>query len=575
MFGIALTVSAAAVTHRAAVKRTAKTKLIRSEVRMSTTNNFDALKLKTNVSPAKAPKASGAVTSMGYSVPQGTLFYSISNDYYGYSNTIAFASPYSNWMFANTATSTGTPSYSWLLNQYDGASQSYSPTAIPLNTTDNNLSLNVTTESFELPTLTASENSVDTSFVFGENYAAKTSNYNATIDAGGSAYDNGTRVYNFTNCFRDLDQITWKFKADTVGKVITQNYAFGTNSSKIDAVVAYYEKPQSTLYFEGANFFLGAYTAPAGTSFTLRIITVDTLGGDLTMKDTIATSYLPSDSVLTLGATAFTMPFKKLIAIDADGLESEVPYLEVDEAFVLELSWTNTPGLVLGVRSSYYDGAVDGPSDYYDSHAYFYAPYAPNNNERTLLNYNWSATLYTSLTNAAYTYLVSETDTIVAEATGSNSTVTLVPYYGGVWVDDTALPAWITYAETEHYESGNWGTDYALSFAALPEGTVGRTADITFYTWGAKKTVHIKQGVVSAVKNVQANNIKAFATQNGFDLTYPANFKTVRMYNIAGQSVGKYALSPSGKSIVNCTLKAGSYILKFEGSQTATVKVLK
>lgn len=560
--GIALAISASAVQKKA-VRHTAKAVSVGAELKIDTDNSLFQVHPISSVSPAKIESSVAAKPDVSYKVPQGTLFYGLSNDYYALSSIYGVASPFTNWTFTNT--SSGSPVFTWSLDQYDATSSSYIPTTKTLSTAGNNLSLGVTTEGFKFPVLKGTENALDSTFIFGKNYASKAAT--GYIDAGGASYDNGTRVFNLSNWLKDLAQVTWTFA--------TKDYAFGTGSRSIDAVVAYYEKPQTTLYFEGANFFLGAFSAPKGTIFTLRVITVDVANGFPTMKDTVATSYVPSDSVVALSATAFTMPFKKLVALDKDGLESDIPYLELDEAFVLELSWVNSPDLTIGVRSTYYDGLLSGPLAYYPNHAFTYAPYVDNDNKRTLLKYSWPATLNTSLTNAAYTYLVSETDSVIVASTGGSEVVTLAPYYGGVWVNDSELPAWITYKETEHYVSGNWGTDYALTFAPLPNGVAGRTADVVFYTWGAKKVVHVKQGIVNGISTTTTDAIKAYSTQAGFSVNCPSGYNAVSVYNIAGQLVGEYPLSTVGKSEIPVTAKRGSYILKFSGEKSATLKVIK
>ena len=562
LLGFAFTISVTAI-NRKNDAHAEKLPIYGNQIKIDTEKSTFQLKTKSSVSPAKISSASNAKPGVSYRLPQGTLFIGLSNDYYQLGDTYGYASPYSTWTFANTSTSS--PVFNWTLNEYNIESDTYIPTNNSSSITNNNLSVDVTNEGFEFPILKGTANSEDSIFVFGKNYEQK--GKSGFLGAGGDSYYTKDRTFNFSNWLSDLGMVTWRF-ADN-------DYTFGTGTKGIDAVVAYYEKPQSMLYFEGANFFLGKFAAPTGTTFTLRVITVDVKDGELIMKDTVATSYLLSEDVLVNGTSAFTMPFNTLLAIDEDGLESEIPYLELDDAFVLELSWINKTGVSLGVMSTYFDGKLDTPLPYYNNKAYIYAPYASNGNKRTLLQYSWGATLNTSLKNAAYTYLISETNTITAFPTGNTEVVTLVPYYGKVWLKDNEIPSWIKYSETEHYESGKWGTDFALTFEALPEGIEGRSTNLVFYTWGAKKKVYIKQGVVSAIKNVNTADLKVFSTQNGFNLSYPLEFKTVSIFNITGQLIGDYQLSTTGKSEINVNIKKGSYILKFVGKNTETLKVIK
>jgi len=561
---VAVLQSMAATKQREAVKKT-PANLIGKEVREDLEGTFLQVDKTMKVLPAKANSETTAKPGISYKVPQGTLFYGLSNDYYGLTNVYGVASPYVKWTFQNV--STDSPALTWTVNEYNSTSTTYVPTTKPLDYTGNNLSFNVTTEGFQVPIMKGSLNGSDSTFIFGKNYAsvANTASY---IDAGGSSYNNGTRVFNLSNWFRDLSQTTWNFAAD--------DYCFGTGTKGNDAVVAYYEKPQSTLYFEGANFFLGAFSAPAGATFTLRIITVDTISGFPVMKDTLATSYIKTEDVLTASATALTMPFTTLVATDADGLETEIPYVEVDDAFVLELSWTNTADTKLAVRASSYDARLAAGLPYYANHAYFYGPDTNNNNERALFKYSWSATLNTSLTNAAYAYLVGDANSLSMNVAGDSKTFTLVPYYGRVWLaDSTSVPSWISHSQTEHYTSENWGTDITLTAAALPIGTTSRSADITFKTWGAKKVVHIEQTLGTGLQSVSDNGIRVMAQDNTFKLTYTSDYTAVSIFNLAGQQLGNYTLPATGETSIPAQYAKGIYILKLVGTKSATVKVLK
>ena len=502
--------------------------------------------------PAKSQVASTG-PGVSYVVPMGTLFQGMSNDYYGYANTFAYASPYSNWDFINvTATS---PSLLWTVSKYQGTDST---------STSVDLTMKVTSGSYNMPSLKGSANGSDSTFVFGTSYDSF--GFPSYIDAGGAVYTDAasTRSFHWTNWINDLSQVTWRF---AVG-----DYAFGTGTNHIDALVSLYDKPQSTLYFEGANIFLGAFSAPANTSFTLRVITVNIdAKGIITPKDTVATSHATTEDVIVTAATAQVMPFKNLVTIDKDGFETTVPYLELNDPFILEISGFNVAGVTFGAMSSYYDGEGTLTLPYTSNHTFLYAP--DSLGVRSLLSYNWPATLLTTLTNAAYTYLLSSTESVVANVNGGNATVTLAPLFDSVWVAST-LPSWIAFQQTEHYIAANWGTDVTLTYQALPVGVTGRSADIVFKTWGAQVTVHVSQGEVSGVPSVSEAKSKVFNTGNTFELTYPADFNKVSLINLSGQMIGNYDLPSVGKfSIPTGNISKGLYLLKFDGQGTETIKV--
>lgn len=504
--------------------------------------------------PAKVSAAAGG-PGVSYTLPQGALFQGLSNKFTGYSNTFAYTSPYINWTFTNkTAT---TPSYLWTISEYQG---------VDSTATSTNLNKFVETGSFNMPSLKGSANGIDSTFIFGKSFNSKASA--SYIDAGGSAYTdaNTSTTFNWTNWLYDLGQVTWTFAAN--------DYAFGTGTSNIDALVSYYEKPQSTLYFEGAEFFLGAFSAPAGTSFTLRVITVTVdAQGRLTPKDTVATSHAVTEDVIVTAPTAQVLPFTKLVTIDADGFETDVPYLELNEPFFLELSGFNVPNVTLGMRSSRYDN-VTPKLPYTNNHAFIYAPNASG--VRSLLSYtNLSATLEATITNAAYAYLLSDTKSVVANVAGGTANLVLTPYFGGVWVDGV-LPSWITETQTDLYDATNWQSNAVLTYQALPVGVNGRSADILFKTWGAQVTVHVSQGTVAGIATVNVTKSKVYSTDNSFELIYPSEFNNVSLISLSGQVIGNYALPSSGKfSISNAGISKSIYFLKFAGKESETVKVVR
>ena len=512
--------------------------------------------------PAKVSAVVGG-PGVSYTVPQGTLFQGLSKNFTGYSNTFAYTSPFINWTFTNKTVTT--PTLLWTVSKYVDATTKIDSTATSVD-----LNMKVTTGSYYMPSLKGSANLLDSTFIFGKSYNSKAAT--SYIDAGGSAYTTAATAtdpattFNWTNWLYDLGQVTWQFAAN--------DYAFGTGTGNIDALVTYYEKPQSTLYFEGAEFFLGAFSAPAGTSFTLRVITVSVdAQGRLTPKDTLATSHALTEDVIATTATAQVMPFTKLVSIDADGFETVIDYLEINEPFFLELSGFNVPNVILGMRSSRYDN-VTPKLPYTTNHAFVYAP--NSSGVRSLLSYtNLPATLETTITNAAYAYLLSDTKSIVANVAGGSANIVLEPYFGGVWVDGV-LPSWITETQTDLYDATNWQTNAVLNYQALPVGVTGRSADVVFKTWGAQVTVHVTQGTVAGIPSVNVTKSKVYSTASSFELTYPGEFNKVSLISLSGQVIGNYALPSSGKfSISNAGISKGIYFLKFAGKESETVKVVR
>ncbi|MDR2853768.1 MAG: T9SS type A sorting domain-containing protein [Prevotellaceae bacterium] len=81
-----------------------------------------------------------------------------------------------------------------------------------------------------------------------------------------------------------------------------------------------------------------------------------------------------------------------------------------------------------------------------------------------------------------------------------------------------------------------------------------------------------------AVKNTTAASQLSTVATFGADykVTYPADFTSLKLYSVTGQLISEYKLPATGEAIVPASnLSKGTYLLRFEGARSETVKVIK
>lgn len=365
--------------------------------------------------------------------------------------------------------------------------------------------------------------------------------------------------FGLTNANVDLGIAAWRF-ADN-------QYCFGTGNGMQDALLAVFDKPMGRLYFEGVKIYAGTFEAPANTEFTLRVVTftVDPEKG-IVAKDTLATSVIKASDVTK--PNFFTFTFDKFFALDADGFESEVTYIETDEPFMLEFSGFNVPGVKLAVISERED--EDDPV----GSSFFYG--YNENNERTI--YSWTNvrnTMLFNLVDAVVAYMIPEVEEIVADVNGSSHEFKLYPMFSQYWLAEE-LPSWIKLSVDE----SNLTTAGYLLFKADIDPLVvkaeGRQGYIKLGTWGAQATIPVTQGEVLSADMAQADIVTAYFQGENLILNYAEGMERVSVYSVNGALIASYELSKNQTMQVSAAgLSKGVYVLKFSGKKEASCKVIK
>lgn len=129
-------------------------------------------------------------------------------------------------------------------------------------------------------------------------------------------------------------------------------------------------------------------------------------------------------------------------------------------------------------------------------------------------------------------------------------------------------------------DNSPWGTEdggfmFLFQVTCDPLVGEGREGDIVFESIGGiQNKVHITQGKVTGIENIEANLVKAIANGDNFELTYSESITNVTVNNVAGQTLATYELPAGGKYLMPAAdLAKGMYILKFSNNQT--IKVIK
>ncbi|MDR0317692.1 MAG: T9SS type A sorting domain-containing protein [Lactococcus lactis] len=488
-----------------------------------------------------------------YTAPDGTLYLGLSNDGAGYAfnDQFGICAPYTTWTWENLNPD-ATATYLWQYNEVEDYLQS-GPVFGPVITSNQlNLSHNVENEWYTFPTLTGTlPNNSSSSFQLN------TLDYvNATIEAGGMS-THGSKTYHLTNA--NLD--TWNNGYRRVDISMTA-------AANVDTLIALYEKPLTTLYFEGVDINVdNTYTAPTNLVFTLDIFEYERVNGRPVFGRKLASSRFNTSNIIGGGARFPIIRFDELFALDADGFETELPYLEVNTGFALKFAGQRQAGVhidVLAEATPRGDGKI---FHYFTKHQ-----------EEGLWLWNGgSFTFLFSLIEGMYTYILSSTDVINDDlGAGGTYDFTLTPMLNGAELE-SELPAWITMPGfEEHYVQGNWGVDVQIAVAALPAGTTGRSADLIFATWGSKVTVRVNQGDVVGITTEKLQKSMVLTTANGFELSYNSDFNKAVVYNLSGKAVATYNLPKSGKFTIQATnLNKGIYMIQLIGKTTETIKVVR
>lgn len=510
-----------------------------------------------------------------YSTPQGMLFQGWLTDWNYFYSTYAYSPILENNEFVNTST-TPSAKFDWKLDEVISSSATGGDVLQTTHPTTNNLVFNSTPKTYRMPQLTAQMNGKDSVYCVGTPLEQGYSYYILSGDSYSKYEDqNGefvqTDISGFTTANPQNDAAYYRIGNPDINGMTPYLYGTGISSNGAQqAVISRYEKPLSTLYFEGVDFFLGVFSAPAQTPFTCYIVRIEETGDKFKRLDTIATSVIHTEDVTMLGQGKLaTMSFTDFTVMTDMGLPAAVSYLELDDPFIIELTGFQVPKCELAVMSE----RNNSPTSF--NRSYFVI-----NEEDGASTYQYLEPLamLVNLRNAAYGYLLTENEdpTIRLDNQGSSISMKLYPYYLGIWADnEDDIPEWLSLSVDESANQADGSLSIHVSATPLPANVEGRRFDIEMKTWGGKVTVPVVQGVVSGISQIEAINSKAVIVGDQIELTYQ-NMQSVTVSDVNGKTCASYTLSPSGKMLIPAeSLTAGVYMLQLKGETTEVIRIVK
>jgi len=467
-----------------------------------------------------------------YHQPQGALFMGlVPQNWDSHYSSCIVGAPNSSWTWANAHIEEGVD-YSW--------SSTDSITGETITSDRENLTMEVKTSYYGSPALTAINNKgISNTFILGIDY--KNKGYDSYCIAGGNGSLLGFNSY----CDYGVANLDNGF---TLLSPKQGAYYFGTGASAFsesdyETLLVKYDKPLSTLYFEGIDVYLFAFSAPDNTPFTIDIFVArEDSSGRLIKGDFIATKSILAQDVVPImegsELVGYTMKFDGFKLKDEEGFIIKQGYIEMNESFLLELSGFNTPGVALGVCTE----EINPPGGLCRSYHT-----VPGND--TLFHWNTlRQTMYFNLQGAAYAYIEVDTDSVYDAGNGGTYTIEAIPFFDTLYVATENLPDWLHVLVTDQvYNEEEWNSTVKITVDALKNQDSSRHFELKLESIGAQQNIVINQGgSVGTSKNKALQKIKISKEESGFQVSYPAGMKSLSVYTAAGAMLATYPLNDTG-----------------------------
>lgn len=133
-----------------------------------------------------------------------------------------------------------------------------------------------------------------------------------------------------------------------------------------------------------------------------------------------------------------------------------------------------------------------------------------------------------------------------------------------VWIE--SAPAWVDGLDTDTtYFADMQAVLLYFQAQALPEGVTGRSGEIVVSSYGVSVKIPVVQGNVTGLNNPKATPVKIAKTATSFEIS-EADYTNVGLVNLAGQSIGNYAIKNNSVSIPTSNIANGIYFLRFQGT---------
>ena len=360
------------------------------------------------------------------------------------------------------------------------------------------------------------------------------------------------------------------FNVNDNGKIVP---VFGPNGI-IASVANYFEKPLQPYLLDKVSIPLVNLKAPANTRLSLSIYSMN---NNIPEKLVASSHWITTKAINTeaTGEVLYYLKFDEFKMLDPETeLEISADYLEIDDAILIELSWSDEkPGLAFNLLSQIEEGI--------ESNAYIFLPDDSDPNSFWLLNstdyIDEPAALVFDLF-LSYPFLHTEDNHFAAPEAGGIKNFKINSFWvPEIWELASELPNWIKLGEPSIDQQTGVVT-LPATVSALPAGVSGRKADIKIKSMICDLTLQFKQGDAwfTGITLVQTTKATAICQGDNFLLTYPDETTSVALYNITGQKIAQHTLNPQGTSVIPvANLPKGIYVLKFAGKIEDTIKVIK
>lgn len=539
--------------------------------------NFSSIK-----AAVRARIVAADTISTSYGRPDGAFFEGYTRDYKAYS-ALYMHSPaittvdYSPWASDNAA------KFSWA---YNGGS--FAAITDPMDTDGTlHFSADITPDGYisYMPKVTATTSYDDASFVIGQGVTKQyllAGSVSRSATADGTLFAGVNELSAMTLCNMHENKPKSGNLYGSVSSTAFYSPAYSTTAGACKGFMQIIPKLASPFYMESTSMLayeVGGTAVPAGGVMKIQFYYLNTDGslgeliGESTTKEFVKTYSTQGafifkfqkeedgfliDSPITLGT-------KAPIAVLVTGFDATWNFRALFGANKTLGSSYTLHGDNLSASTFGYSNAATTPStDLYLQYNGMFNCLALADSEQTIAfpgEGGWGVTGHDDK-GAAYN------DVALFSSYNLDKDLT------DVWVE--SAPTWVTGLDTTTTYFADYNiVEFYFKAEALPAGVNSRSGEIVVSSYGVSAKIPVTQSASTAVDVVKSNGLKVVAQATSFNLTYPAGFNSVEVYNIAGQQLGKYALSSAGSATIPADKAHGSYLLRFSGATTETIKILK
>lgn len=350
------------------------------------------------------------------------------------------------------------------------------------------------------------------------------------------------------------------------------SYYNASGDDGVYAIMNYFEKPTQKYLVDSVWYSIYVSSASTSTPFELLIYTV---GEDGYFGDTIATStitFADVDGPYATGSNGtgyyYNFIFSEFDVYNEElGFNVTTDYLEIEDAVFMEIKGFDADNV------DFMPFLQNNPFEVGTNKAYILV----DEEDPSVGWFGFNTSFLVNL-DLSYTYMLTDDNEFNAGQSASSKTFTIRSGYPVNEIElDGTLPDWIKMAKS--YNSTEDELYLTLTVGDLPEGTTERSEELTFYVNESYTEIVVNQSESNetGIKNNDEENISVVKNREMLDISYPANYSDLAIYDLSGRIYENYTLPTSGSLSINpqLCLNKSVYILVFSGNgKTCAVKML-